>query len=164
MTNGTAAGRIPAEEILGHGSPWHELYDPNRFTLRASASEFLSHNKHAMQHYAEEYLGSQPSIKGVTLDPGQAGVYDVGDDPVAVYRDDEGEVHVRSAVCPHMGCLVSWNDGEQSWDCPCHGSRFDIDGSVLDTPAVDGLEEVSLPEMDERVAGGDISLRPDEKG
>jgi len=66
--------------------------------------------------------------------------------PVAVYRDDDGEMHARSAVCPHMGCLVSWNDGERSWDCPCHGSRFDIDGEVLDTPAVDGLGDVSMPD------------------
>ncbi|MFC7197528.1 Rieske 2Fe-2S domain-containing protein [Halosimplex aquaticum] len=76
--------------------------------------------------------------------PGEAVVADDRDDPVAVYRDEDGEVHAVSAVCTHMGCLVSWNDGEESWDCPCHGSRFDVDGAVLDTPAVDDLDAVDV--------------------
>jgi len=145
MTNGTAAGRLLADEILDREPAWSELFDPTRLKPLASTSEFLSHNKHAMRHYVADSLGSQPSLESVALDPGEAGVYEVADDPVAVYRDDDGEIHARSAVCPHMGCLVSWNDGERSWDCPCHGSRFDIDGEVLDTPAVDGLDDVSVP-------------------
>ena len=144
MTNGTAAGRLLADEILGRDPAWGAVFDPNRFTPRASASELLSHNKHTMRHYAEDYLGRQPSLREVDLDPGDAGVYEADGDPLAVYCDDDGEIHARSAVCPHMGCLVSWNDGEQSWDCPCHGSRFDIDGDVLDTPAVQGLDDASI--------------------
>jgi glycine/D-amino acid oxidase-like deaminating enzyme/nitrite reductase/ring-hydroxylating ferredoxin subunit len=145
MTNGTAAGSVLADEILGRDSPWSELYDPNRFKARASKSELLSHNKHAMKHFFSGYVDSQPDLDRLDLQPGDAGVYEFDGDPVAVYRDDDGEIHARSAVCPHMGCLVSWNDGERSWDCPCHGSRFGVDGEVLDTPAVDGLDEVSLP-------------------
>lgn len=144
MTNGTAAGRLLADEILGRAPDWGAVFDPNRFKPRASASELLAHNKHTMRHYAEDYLGHTPSLDGADLDPGEAGVYEADDDPVAVYRDEDGEVHVRSAVCPHMGCLVSWNDGEQSWDCPCHGSRFGVDGDVLDTPAVQRLDDASL--------------------
>jgi len=81
-------------------------------------------------------------IAGITT---AAKLDEAEDGPVAVYRDD-GEIHARSAVCPHMGYLVSWNDGEQSWDCPCHGSRFDVDGEGLDTPVVDGLADVPLPD------------------
>jgi len=144
MTNGTVAGRLLADEILDRESGRSEVFDPNRFKPLASKSEFLSHNTETMKHYFEDYLGSQPALDPLDIDPGEAGVYDVDDDPVAVYRDDDGEIHARSAVCPHMGCVVSWNDGEQSWDCPCHGSRFDVDGDVLDTPAVEGLDDVSL--------------------
>jgi len=146
MTNGTAAGRLLADEILGRESDRAEVFDPNRLEPLASKSEFLSHNTKTMRHYFEDYLGSRPSLDPLALDPGEAGVYEFDDDPVAVYRDEDGEVHARSAVCPHMGCLVDWNDGEKSWDCPCHGSRFGVDGEVLDTPAVDGLEDVSLPD------------------
>jgi Rieske Fe-S protein len=92
----------------------------------------------------KHYVGSQPAFDPLALDPGEAGVYEADDEPLAVYRDDEGELHARSAVCSHMGSLVSWNDGERTRDCPCHGSRFDVDGEVLDTPAVDGLDDVSL--------------------
>ncbi len=146
MTSGTAAGRALADEILERESAHCDVFDPNRFKPVASTSDFLSHNTETMKHYVEDYLGSQPSLEDVDLDPGDAGVYEADDDPVAVYRDDDGELHARSAVCPHKGCLVSWNDGERSWDCPCHGSRFDVDGEVLDTPAVHGLDDVSLPD------------------
>ncbi|MBX0305894.1 FAD-dependent oxidoreductase [Haloarcula salinisoli] len=144
MTNGTAAGRLLADEILGRPSATRDVFDPNRFKPLASKSELLSHNTETVRHYIEDYLGSQPSLDTVDLDPGDAGVYEVDDDPLAVYRDDDGEIHARSAVCPHKGCLVAWNDGERSWDCPCHGSRFGVDGEVLDTPAVHGLDDVSL--------------------
>ncbi|WP_324664633.1 Rieske 2Fe-2S domain-containing protein [Haloarcula sediminis] len=144
MTNGTAAGRLLADEILDRGSAWGDMFDPNRFKPLASKSALASHTRHVLGQYAEDYLGSKPPFEGVDLGPGEAGVYETDTDPVAVYRDSDGEVHARSAVCPHMGCLVSWNDGEQSWDCSCHGSRFDVDGEVLDTPAVDGLADVRL--------------------
>jgi Rieske Fe-S protein len=69
---------------------------------------------------------------------------------IAVYRDDAGSMHARSAVCTHLGCHVRWNREERSWDCPCHGSRFDVDGAVLNGPATKGLAEVSLePAADE---------------
>jgi Rieske Fe-S protein len=61
---------------------------------------------------------------------------------VAVYRDEQGVVHQRSAVCPHLGCIVDWNHAERTWDCPCHGSRFDCTGRVLNGPANSDLAEV----------------------
>jgi Rieske Fe-S protein len=60
---------------------------------------------------------------------------------VAAYRDYDGGLRMHSAVCTHLGCYVRWNRAENSWDCPCHGSRFDVDGSVLNGPAVHGLKE-----------------------
>jgi glycine/D-amino acid oxidase-like deaminating enzyme/nitrite reductase/ring-hydroxylating ferredoxin subunit len=145
MTNGIAAASVLTDRILGVENPWQDVYRPTRFELGASKSELISHNTHAMRHLFGEYVRSRPRLDLSAIEPGEATVYEDQDDPVAVYRDDDGEVHAVSAVCSHMGCLVTWNDGEASWDCPCHGSRFDIDGTVLDTPAVDDLETVDLP-------------------
>ncbi|WP_123538580.1 FAD-dependent oxidoreductase [Halosimplex salinum] len=144
MTNGVAAAMVLSDLVRGRDSPWASCYDPTRFDFGASKSDLVSHNKHAMTHLFEGYVKGRPDLDLSDLEPGEATVADERDDPVAAYRDEDGAVHAVSAVCPHMGCLVSWNDGESSWDCPCHGSRFDVDGSVLDTPAIDDLDTVEL--------------------
>ncbi|WP_436930860.1 FAD-dependent oxidoreductase [Halosimplex halobium] len=144
MTNGIAASVVLPDLITGRSNPWSDVYDPTRFEFGASKSDLVSHNRHAMEHLLSGRVRGRPDIDLSGLAPGEATVADERDDPVAVYRDEDGAVHAVSAVCPHMGCLVSWNDGERSWDCPCHGSRFDVDGSVLDTPAVDDLDPVDL--------------------
>ena len=59
---------------------------------------------------------------------------------IGVYRDQEGALHAVSLRCTHLACLLRWNGAERSWDCPCHGSRFDVDGEVLEGPAVNALE------------------------
>jgi len=149
MTNGVAAGVVLADLITGRSNPWSDVYDPTRFEFGASRSDLVSHNRHAVGHFFDGHVRGRPDLDLAGLAPGEATVADEHDDPVAVYRDEGGAVHAVSAVCPHMGCLVTWNDGERSWDCPCHGSRFDVDGSVLDTPAVDGLDSVDLGADDE---------------
>ena len=158
MTNGTAAGALLADLITGRDNPWSDVYHPTRLRLGASKRDLVRHNKHAAKHYAKDYLGHQPRLDLDDLGPGEADVFEDRDDPVAVYRDRDGEVHAVSAVCTHLGCLVSWNDGEESWDCPCHGSRFDVDGEVLDTPAIDDLEPLDLEEG----RGPGSSVRPSE--
>ncbi|MEU3644377.1 Rieske 2Fe-2S domain-containing protein [Lentzea sp. NPDC034063] len=69
------------------------------------------------------------------LPRGQAHVVRDGLGKTGVYRDDDGELHAVSMRCTHLGCLVRFNAAERSWDCPCHGSRFDVDGEVLEGPA-----------------------------
>lgn len=140
MTNGTAAGRLLSDLILDRENPYRSVYQPTRFQLRGATGRLLSHNTHAVTRLIGDRIESHPRLDRLQLDLGEAAVVTTQDGPVAIYRDDTGKRHAVSAVCPHMGCLVSWNDGEQSWDCPCHGSRFDIDGTVLDTPAVTDLE------------------------
>jgi glycine/D-amino acid oxidase-like deaminating enzyme/nitrite reductase/ring-hydroxylating ferredoxin subunit len=139
MTNGVAAGIHLSNFILGGSSPWRRVFRPSRLNLAASGRKFVSHNKHTADHYVRDAFAKHPAVDLDTLDRGQAKVFDTPDDPVAVYRDEDGAIHAVSAICTHMGCLVEWNDGEESWDCPCHGSRFGIDGTVLDTPAIDDL-------------------------
>ena len=78
------------------------------------------------------------------LAPGQGGLADVAGKKVAAYRDDDGVLHALSAVCPHLGCVVDWNDAERSWDCPCHGSRYDTEGKVICGPTTAPLTPVEI--------------------
>jgi len=150
MTNGTAAGMLLADSILGRENAWADVYRPTRLNARASAPSVLKHNTEAMRHFFGDRFGTDTISTRVDLGRGEASVVDSNEGPVGVYRDDDGDLHAVSAVCPHMGCHVEWNDGEDSWDCPCHGSRFDTDGSVLHAPAVEDLEsygEADLPSI-----------------
>jgi len=147
MTNGTAASVLLADLITGRENPWEGVYTPTRLRARASKGELVSHNAHSMTHLAKDFLRQRPAVDLDSVGPGEAEVFEGEQDPVAVYRDDDGQVHAVSAVCTHMGCQVSWNDGERSWDCACHGSRFDVDGAVLETPATDPLEPIDLTDV-----------------
>lgn len=147
LSNGTAAARILTDHILGRDNPWHEVYRPARLRFVASKGALLEHNRHAMEHFLEDRL-TTPSANHVTdLEPGGGQVVDVDGESIGVSRDSDGELHAVTAVCPHMGCRVKWNAGERSWDCPCHGSRFDLDGRVLDTPAVEDLETFDVGDL-----------------
>lgn len=148
MTNGTAAGLVLRDLILDRDCPYGSVYQPTRVQLGASVRSLLSHNTQAAKHLVGDRIERRPRLDDSRLSRGEAKVFDERDDPVAVYRDEDGEIHALSATCTHLGCLVSWNGGEESWDCPCHGSRFDIDGTVLDTPAVSDLDEYDLADAD----------------
>ncbi|MEV6488878.1 Rieske 2Fe-2S domain-containing protein [Actinoplanes sp. NPDC051633] len=74
------------------------------------------------------------------VEPGTGAVVRVGGHQCAVYRDDTGDVHAVSARCTHLGCIVNFNQAETAWECPCHGSRFGVDGSVIQGPANRPLE------------------------
>jgi Rieske Fe-S protein len=80
----------------------------------------------------------------VELERGQAAIVSADNEAVAVYRDSAGALHGVSPTCTHLGCGIRWNDAENTWDCPCHGSRFDISGSVLNGPATEPLEQVQV--------------------
>ncbi|WP_435179632.1 FAD-dependent oxidoreductase [Halorussus sp. AFM4] len=139
MTNGTAAGRMLAAFARGTTPKWADAFDPQRVDLDAAGKELLSENLDVGKEFTRDWAkapfrGGDPAVA-----PGEGEVVRRGDKQWAVARDEDGELHVVSAVCTHMDCIVHWNDGEQSWDCPCHGSRFSVDGEVLDGPAVEDL-------------------------
>jgi Rieske Fe-S protein len=138
MTHGTIAGMMLSDMILGRESPWAELYDPARKPMRA-AKEFLKENLNVAARYADHVRGGEIASTE-ELPPGTGAVLRRGTHRIAVRRDAQGVLHELSAVCPHLGCIVSWNAGESTWDCPCHGSRFDADGAVLNGPANRGLD------------------------
>lgn len=139
MTNGVAAGTLLAKLVAGEEPPERDLFDPLRFTPKTSAGSALTENADAMSQFATDWARSLLSPDLEALEPGEGRVVRRGGKPVACSRDDDGELHATSAVCTHMYCVVEWNDAEGSWDCPCHGSRFDPDGDVLEGPATDDL-------------------------
>ncbi|AGB31947.1 FAD dependent oxidoreductase [Natrinema pellirubrum DSM 15624] len=143
MTTGTAAETILADLIVEGSSPWADVFDPQRFTPKASAKRFLKENATVGGSFVGDRIKSLLAALGADgaadLPRGDARVVRRASQPVGLYRDDEGTTHAVSATCPHMGCLVRWNDAEHTWDCPCHGSRFSHEGEVLSGPAVEGL-------------------------
>ena len=142
MTGGTAAGMILSELIVEGESPWADVFDPLRVTPGASAREFVGENATVGARFVGDRLRSLLSRDVDLPAAGEGKVVRQGGRPIAVHRDDEGELHTVSAVCPHLWCLVDWNDAERTWDCPCHGSRFDCDGEVLSGPALEGLSDL----------------------
>ncbi len=146
MTNATAGAMILRDLILGRPNDWAELFSPTRVNVTAGATEFLSHNTKTARHSLTRVLSRSANFDGDSLASGEADVFDIEDDKVAVYRDEEDELHAVSAICPHMGCELNWNDADRSWDCPCHGSRFNIDGSILDTPAKETPDQYDIHE------------------
>jgi len=138
MSNGTAAGMMLADVLTDRPNQQVEAFDPLRATVRASAEEFASENANVASRFAGGWA-EKLSSSDRPLNPDEATVRRAGTDVVGVYRDEHGTDHLVDAVCPHMGCPLEWNDGERTWDCPCHGSRFQPDGSVIDGPATEDL-------------------------
>jgi Rieske Fe-S protein len=126
--------------VLGRENPWTELFDPNRIKPRASATEFVKENVSVARHFFGDRISRRASVSIDQLGLGEGQVIGVGRKQLAVSRDSDGNLHALSARCTHMGCIVNWNAAEQTWDCPCHGSRFATDGAVLEGPAVAALE------------------------
>jgi glycine/D-amino acid oxidase-like deaminating enzyme/nitrite reductase/ring-hydroxylating ferredoxin subunit len=138
MTHGTIAGILLRDLILGRNNRWARLYDPSRITVRAF-DELTTENINAGAQLIDWV--KDPDVNSLDqIAPGQGATIQTGWLKLAVYRDKDGAYHRRSAVCPHLGCIVSWNSTEKSWDCPCHGSRFDPYGKVINGPANNNLD------------------------
>jgi glycine/D-amino acid oxidase-like deaminating enzyme/nitrite reductase/ring-hydroxylating ferredoxin subunit len=137
MTHGTIAGILLRDLILGRENEWATLYDPARKTLRA-AYEFAKENLNVAAQYGDWVTGGEVA-SAEEIAAGEGAVIRRGLAKVAVYRDERGALHERSAVCQHLGCIVKWNADEKTWDCPCHGSRYDPFGRVINGPAISDL-------------------------
>jgi glycine/D-amino acid oxidase-like deaminating enzyme/nitrite reductase/ring-hydroxylating ferredoxin subunit len=141
MTHGTIAGILLTDLIMERPNEWETLYDPTRKTLKA-LPEFASENLNVAAQYTD--LVTPGDVDSVDeIKPGEGAIIRHGLKKVAAYRDDAGQIHERSAVCVHLGCIVDWNSKEKTWDCPCHGSRYDATGQVFQGPANKNLEPVA---------------------
>jgi glycine/D-amino acid oxidase-like deaminating enzyme/nitrite reductase/ring-hydroxylating ferredoxin subunit len=139
ITNGVVGGLLISRLILDGRSDWTAVYEPSRKPLRATGT-FLEENatmlKNLSEHVRPGDVGSVDELK-----PGEGAVVRSGLKKIAAYRDANGQLHLRSAVCTNLGCVVHWNPFERCWDCPCHGSQFSTDGEALQGPAVFPLAE-----------------------
>jgi Rieske Fe-S protein len=148
MTHGTIAGMLLRDLILGRPHPWQKLYDPRRKSLK-TLWEFTKENLNVAAEYTSWVTpGEVESADEVA--PGSGAIIRDGMKKLAVYCDQHGQCHKMSATCPHLGCVVEWNSVENTWDCPCHGSRFDSLGKVINGPANVDLEPVNQPEKASR--------------
>jgi glycine/D-amino acid oxidase-like deaminating enzyme/nitrite reductase/ring-hydroxylating ferredoxin subunit len=153
MTFGTLGAMVVSDEILGRPNPYRDLYDATRVKPVAAAYDYVKENVLFPAHLITDRLTSLNAEDRAVqaLRPGEGGIFNSDEGKIAVCRDRQGLVHACSAVCTHLGCDVAWNQAEQTWDCPCHGSRFSPDGSVLNGPAVSDLRRVPV-----RAASGPV--------
>jgi Rieske Fe-S protein len=144
MTNSMVAATVLTGRILGTAPPdGADLYDPHRLHPFAEAPGLVK----AAATVAKNLVGARITKPGRTvadLAPGQGDVVQADGKRCAAYRDDAGQVHAVEATCTHLGCIVGFNDAERTWECPCHGSRFDVDGTVLQGPALKPLPRIDL--------------------
>jgi glycine/D-amino acid oxidase-like deaminating enzyme/nitrite reductase/ring-hydroxylating ferredoxin subunit len=147
MTFGTLAGMIISDLVLGRANPYAELYDATRIKPIASAYDYVAENAAFPAHLLKDRLTTfNTDDRPVeSLRAGDGGIFAGDEGKVAICRDRAGALHSVSAVCTHLGCDVAWNHAEQTWDCPCHGSRFSPDGRVINGPAVSDLSWKPIP-------------------
>jgi Rieske Fe-S protein len=138
MTHGTLAGMLISDLIAGRDNPYAKLYEPARKSLKAAPS-FVEENANVVGHMVKDWMKGSEVDDRDDIPRGQGAVVRDGLTKIAVYRDTDGSLQECSAVCTHLGCIVQWNSGEKSWDCPCHGSRFATDGAILNGPAHEPL-------------------------
>jgi glycine/D-amino acid oxidase-like deaminating enzyme/nitrite reductase/ring-hydroxylating ferredoxin subunit len=139
MTNGTVAALILSDAILDRSNPWAELYDSTRLPRVRGLGRLAKENANVGTRWISDRL---PGRRGTIDDipAGEGRIVDLNGERAAVYKDEQGALTALSPTCTHLGCIVSWNTAERTWDCPCHGSRFDTTGRVIQGPAVKDLE------------------------
>ncbi|HEY0005392.1 MAG TPA: FAD-dependent oxidoreductase [Pyrinomonadaceae bacterium] len=153
MTNSHVAAILLTDMILARENPWGELFDPSRFKPVTSAKDFIKENLNVAKEFMADRIKTPELDETVALATGAGEVVEWKGERVALYKDDDGHLFACSAVCTHMGCLVHWNGAERSWDCPCHGSRFNYDGQVIQGPANKDLKPKQLRTEDDEPEG-----------
>jgi glycine/D-amino acid oxidase-like deaminating enzyme/nitrite reductase/ring-hydroxylating ferredoxin subunit len=141
LSNGTAAAAILSDLLAGRDNPWTEVYDAGRIGDAQAVASLVKDNLKVGKEFAAGHLGRFISGGADHLEVGEGGLLDIDGHAVGAYRDHDGAVHTVEPVCTHLGCALTWNTADTSWDCNCHGSRFDPDGQVLNGPAVRPLEQ-----------------------
>jgi glycine/D-amino acid oxidase-like deaminating enzyme/nitrite reductase/ring-hydroxylating ferredoxin subunit len=140
FTNGTAAAFVLRDLVLGRETLQTKLFDPTRLNARAALPSLLKENAQVAARFVGDRIKQRGGRDIEDLRPGEGDIVRLDGEKVAGYRDEDGTLIAVSSVCTHLGCQVNFNRAERSWDCPCHGSRFAVDGSVLQGPAVHRLQ------------------------
>ena len=142
MTHSTLGSRVITDLIQGKKNPYTDLYNPSRVSLHGWVT-FVSENANTFAQYADWLQPGEVKSES-EIKPDSGAILRQGLYKVAVYRDTDNKIHACSAICPHLGGIVAWNDIEKSWDCPCHASRFNAYGQVIEGPAISDLKPASL--------------------
>ncbi|SDH14169.1 FAD-dependent oxidoreductase [Mucilaginibacter gossypii] len=143
MMLGSVAGKILADLISGKGSRYEKLFSPGRVKPVDSFNEFVKENADVAYHFIADRFKIKETDSLKRLSPGTGKLVEVDGKKIAAYRDNDGVIHALNPICTHAACIVGWNSEEKSWDCPCHGARYDIDGNVLTGPATKKLQTIT---------------------
>lgn len=144
LTFGTLAARLISDQIQGWHNDCTEILNPARNKPLASAGGFLTENLETLTHFVKDRLKKAVYTSPDEVPSGEGAICDINGQKTAVYHAPEGIMHLMSPVCTHMNCLVRWNGVEKSWDCPCHGGRFDATGKVINGPPVVDLQPMEF--------------------
>lgn len=144
MTYGSLSAMILRDQILGRENPYSDLFKPSRIKPVAGFMEFVKENADVAYRFVADRINAEElsTLAQIPLDSGQ--VVEYNDQKLAVYKSAEGKVSALSPTCTHAGCIVNFNAEEKSWDCPCHGGRFDLHGNVLTGPPRENLQKIAL--------------------
>lgn len=155
MTNGVMAGHLLAALITDtEVPPWAGIYSPTRVHPLAEGPSVIKAGAQFAWHLVADRVAIPGEHAVADIPPGQGAVVRLDGQHRAVFRDEHDVLHAVSATCTHMGCTVAFNDAERTWDCPCHGSRFTVDGAVLEGPANSPLEAFDTAALADRVTEG----------
>ncbi|WP_420474904.1 FAD-dependent oxidoreductase [Noviherbaspirillum sp. ST9] len=158
MTHATIGAMLVTDLIMGRENPWQSVYDPAR-KVKHGMTDFIAEQANTLSKFGEWVTGGEVD-SAQEIAAGDGAIVRDGARKLAVFRDEQGALHAVSAKCTHLGCVVHWNSAERSWDCPCHGSRFAIDGEVLHGPAATALEAATLDTGDMQQSGPGDAHRP----
>jgi len=139
MSSAMVSAKIIRDLILNGDSPWAQVFSPQRFKPTVSAKALMEETAQAAKGLGRRII-IPPSKELKALPKGHGGIVEYQGEKLGAYKNEKGELFIVYARCPHLGCQLEWNPDEKSWDCPCHGSRFDYEGRLLDNPAQSGLE------------------------
>ena len=146
MSNGIVAGRLLSDIILGQANPWAAVYDPSRVWKASALGKLAERGMDATKRLVGGKLSRGKKESPAEIAAGEGRVIRYEGEKVAVSRDEAGVLHAVSAACKHQGCPVTWNSAEQTWDCPCHGSRYKATGQFIHGPTVRDLEKKEISE------------------
>jgi glycine/D-amino acid oxidase-like deaminating enzyme/nitrite reductase/ring-hydroxylating ferredoxin subunit len=130
--------------ILKEESPYISLFSPSRVKPVAGFKEFVAHNVDVAKQFVSKWFAYDKIQELADLAPGEGRLVKYNDEKIALYKDEQSNLHAVNPTCAHMKCSVSWNIAEKSWDCPCHGARYNVKGEVVTGPANNNLEQIDI--------------------
>jgi Rieske Fe-S protein len=147
MTYSHVTALLLTDLVVNGKSRYEKLFDPNRIKPVAGFESFVKEAADVVAKFIGDRINKAKIKELSELAPGEAKVVKYEGDSIALYKDEKGGVHAVNPACTHVNCIVGWNNAEQTWDCPCHGSRFSMDGEVLNAPARKDLEKIDLEKL-----------------